>query len=257
MSLITLVIFIIVILYLFHLRADIFAYFARVQYGGGKRTKALRMMRRADKLGPMSSGNRILYAYLALRLGNPDEAYRILNEVYIGARKVRKADKRNDQKQRAKAMLALVYWKNGELDTAIEMLEEVFEDFKNTNVYENLGLLLVLKAKDFPEFRQKALDFNLAAYEYNDTDNVIVDNLAEAYAVSGDLQKARETYEKLLERDPAFPEAYYGYGRILIALGEKEKGIEFLKKALGFDFSFLSILKRDEVEELVEKLEGE
>ena len=90
---------------------------------------------------------------------------------------------------------------------------------------------------------EKALEFNLEAYDYNSDDNIIVDNLAESYALTGDLKKAAEVYEELLSRDPEprFPEAYYGYGEVLIKLGEREKGLELIEKSLTKPFSFLSI----------------
>ena len=88
-------------------------------------------------------------------------------------------------------------------------------------------------------------------------DLVIADNLAESYAISGDIQKAGELYEKILEKDPHFPEPYYSYGLILIDKGEKERGIDLIKESLEKRFSFLSVKSKEEIEEILEKFINE
>ena len=102
---------------------------------------------------------------------------------------------------------------------------------------------------------KKAVEFNEEAYDYNSDDNIITDNLAEAYAINGEYDKAKEIYEELLARDPEprFPEAYYGYGELLIKQGEKEKGIELIEKSLEKPFSFLSLKSKEEIEQMLEE----
>ena len=111
-------------------------------------------------------------------------------------------------------------------------------------MYQNLGLLYIIQGN-----RPKALEFCLKAREYNDQDNVILDNLAEAYVLNGDYVKAEETYELLLSREPHFPEAYYGYGFLLLKLGkDKERALELIRGSLDRNYSFLSLMQRSEVE---------
>ena len=105
--------------------------------------------------------------------------------------------------------------------------------------------------------KQKALEYNKEAYEYNSDDLVITDNMAEAYALCGDYTHAAELYETLLEKEAHFPEPYYGYGLLLIDRGERERGIELIRESLGKRFTFLSVKSRAEVEEILRGIEEE
>ena len=233
---------IIIVVYVIVKRADLVARVAHIRFARGNTQKSLKTFKLANKIGKMNFENKISYGYLLLRMGNIDEAGKVLNLVTMQA-----PAKNPTVKFRARAMLALVAWKRGELDDAIESLETVFENYKNTIVYQSLGLMYIEKGD-----KNRALEFNLAAYEYSDSDKIIVDNLAEAYVLCGDLEAAREMYEKLFTLEPHFPEAFFGYGKLLIELGEREKGIELARQALDKPFTFLSAITRDEVERYLE-----
>jgi len=225
-------------------RADIVARAAHLHYARGNMQKAIDTFAFATKIGNMNVTYRVAHAYLNLRLGNIDEASKILTLVTMDAKK-------SADKNRAKAMLALVAWKRGDLDDAIEILETLIVDYRNSNVYQNLGLMYVLKGD-----ASRAVEFNLEAYEYNDSDKIIVDNLAESYVLNGELEKAREMYEKLFTMSPHFPEAFYGYGKLLILQGERERGLELIRESLDKTFSFLSVLTREEVERELKRIEA-
>ena len=102
---------------------------------------------------------------------------------------------------------------------------------------------------------EKALKFNLEAYEYNSDDNIIVDNLADTYSLMGNYEEAEKIYKDLINRDPEprFPEAYYGYGKVLIELGRKSEGIEMIEKSLTKPFSFLSLKPKEDIEKMLEE----
>jgi tetratricopeptide (TPR) repeat protein len=148
-----------------------------------------------------------------------------------------------------KSNIALVQWKKGQLDDAVATLEEVFAGFKNTAVYGSLGYLLILKGD-----LEKALEFNREAYDYNNQNAVIVDNLGQNYYLMGEYDSAGEVYEKLLAGKPDFPEPYYNYGLVLAATGCRERALELFRKALEQKFSFLSAITREEVEHAIRKL---
>ncbi len=142
-------------------------------------------------------------------------------------------------------------WKQGNLADAIEEMEEIVADgYKNTQIYQNLGILYNL-SNDL----EKALAFNKEAYEYNSDDHIIIDNLADCYAIRGEYEQAAEIYENLMkeEPEPRFPEAYYGYGKVLIALGKREEGVAMIEKSLTKPFSFLSIRPKEEIEALLDE----
>ncbi len=224
-------------------RASLAAMRGRFLFARGDAEGALKCYERADKMGTLNAAQLMTYGFILLRRGRLEDARTVLNRAHMSAAKP-------EEKQRIKAMQALVEWKSGNLGEAIEMLEEVNAEFKTTAVYQDLGLLYVLGGD-----KEKALSYNLEAYEYNSDDLVICDNLAEAYTLCGDTEHAAELYEKLIEREAHFPEPYYGYGLLLIEKGERERGLELIRTALGKRFSFLSVKSKEEVELLLNELE--
>ena len=241
---IVLILLIVSVLILITKRAELVAAAAKLMWQRGNLEKSLSLFAAADKIGTLGAGNLMLYGYILLRTGDCDGARTVLTRASMSAAKP-------PLKKRIKSMLALVEWKSGNLDLAIEMLEEVIADFKTSMIYQDLGLLYILSGD-----REKTLSFNKEAYDYNSDDLVITDNMAEAYALCGENEKAAEIYEKLLEKEPHFPEAYYGYGLLLIEMGERERGIELIRQSLDKRFSFLSVKTKDEVLSMLKELEN-
>lgn len=224
-------------------RANLVAGFAKTSYIKGDYEKSLRIFKIANTVGNLSVPNKTLYAYIQLRCGLVEEAQTSIRGI-LPYTKPKTADR-----YQLKNLLALTYWKQGDLNEAIEEMEEIVaENYKTTQIYQNLGIYYNLSGD-----MDKAIGFNEEAYEYNKDDHVICDNLADAYARCEQYEKAAEVYEDLVTRDPEphFPEAYYGYGKVLIELGDKEKGIEMIEKSLTKPFSFLSIRPKEEIEKLL------
>ncbi len=239
---VALVTFLILIAILFIKRAEIIAYVGKRKYAKKRDLKvALKWLAVANRTGKLGSESLRYYGWLLLRDGQVDLAKQVLA---IGSMSAKKPAAKN----RIKAMLAIAEWKSGDLKLAIEMSEEVFEEYKDTVLYENLGLLYNLEGN-----ARKALEFNKKALEYNSDSAGINENLARAYVLYGDIEKAAEIYEKLLEKDPHFPDPYYGYGQLLVEKGEYERGIELIEKALEKNFSFLSVLQKEDVEKILEE----
>ncbi len=230
---------------LFIKRYSLMCFAAKIMYIKNNIEGAEKLFKKAFKKSTPAPEYQLLYGYILLRKGKLENARKVLNMASMAKTKPQVALK-------IKAMRALVFWKDGDIDTAIEMLEEVDAKFKNTAVYQDLGLLYVLKGD-----KEKALKYNLEAYEYNSDDNVITDNLAEAYTLSGENEKAEEIYKTLLERNPRFAEAYWGFGLLLINTGRKEEGLKLMKQSLEKRVTFLSILQKDEIKDLIKKYETE
>lgn len=234
------VILIFAVIYIFSKRADLFfAKSAKKSYFKGDTKKCLQNFEKAEKSGNMNVGNRLFYGTVLLKAGRLEKARVVLAEASMLPAKP-------ELKNKIKAMRALVVWKEGDIKEAILSLEELVSEFKNTAVYQDLGLLYVLDGD-----KEKALSFNLEAYDYNGDDIVIKDNLAEAYALCGDTENAEKIYKELLKLAPHFPEPYYGYGILLFEKGEKQAGLDYIKQALDKKYSFLSVLQKDEVERLL------
>lgn len=232
-----------VLIYFVVMRANIVAIYAKKLYANRDYEKSLKIFSIADKIGNLNVPNKLLYGYVLLRVGRVEDAMVQLRALLPLTKP------KSPQRYQIKNLLGLCYWKQDNLADAIEEMEEIIaDDYKTTQIYQNLGILYNLN-----DDTEKALKFNLEAYEYNSDDNIIVDNLADCYSIRGEHEKAAELYEELMGRDPEprFPEAYYGYGKVLLALGNKDKGIEMIEKSLTKPFSFLSIRPKEEIETLL------
>lgn len=230
-------------------RAGIVALFAKQKYAKGDYDGALKIFNIADKVGNLGVGDKILYGYNCLRCGQLAAAKKVFSDAYM-LTKPKTADR-----YRIMSLQALVAWKDNDLELAVDKLEEIYNaDYKNTIIYQNLGIMYNLTG-DY----EKALKFNQEAYDYNSDDNIIADNLADTYSLMGELDEAAKIYEELLSRDPEprFPEAYYGYGEVLIKLGQKERGIELIEKSLTKPFSFLSLRPKEDIEKMLEQYKAE
>lgn len=229
-------------------RANIVAFFAKIQYNKDNNEKALKLFKIADTIGNLGVANKEYYGYILLRCGYAEEAMTQFRSV------LPMTTRGSAQRYKLKNFIALAMWKTGNLQDAIEELEEIAEaGYKNSQLYQNLGILYNVSGDC-----EKALKFNEEAYEYNKDDNVIVDNLADCYAMCGEYEKSAELYKELTSRtpEPNFPEAFYGYGRVLVKLGNKDEGIKLIEKSLTKPFSKLSVRSKEEVEKILEEVKN-
>ena len=240
---ISLLILVLYIIYLFYTgRANFFTYFGSVNYSNGKIHRAITWLKRAYATGKANPKSAASYGYLLLKSGEVGESEQIFN-------KLLKTTLSKENESFVKTNLALVIWKKGDLDLAVSMFEEVITDYKNSTIYSSLGYLLILKGD-----LDKALQFNLEAFEFNNANTVILDNLGQTYYMMGTFDKALEIFEMLISKKPKFPEAYYNYGLVLEKLGQPEQALEMMEIALNSNFSFLSTVSRDEIESKIEEL---
>lgn len=238
-----------IIAYLTYKRRNrICAMIGRISYAKGDMDKAIKWYRKAASMQGASPDTIISYCYLLLKNGQTDEPERILDDF------MRRLSISEEKKMLAKSVKALITWKRGNLDEAISMLEEIIEKLETSNIYGSLGYLLILKGD-----LDKALEFNLKAYDYNNSHDVILDNLGQTYYLRGEYDKSLEIYQKLMSKDPkpSFPEAYYNYGLLLLATGKREEALEKMKQSLNYKISFLSTIDEDRIRKKIDEIEQE
>ena len=82
---------------------------------------------------------------------------------------------------------------------------------------------------------QKALDREKENRTLSDTLwRVMVDNLGMAYGISGDLKKAKETFEYGLSKDPKYPMFLYNMACTFAEMNDVDKTISYLQQAFQY-----------------------
>ncbi len=208
--------------------------------------KGFMWFERAYRTGKMKTHSALFYAYLLLRDGKLQQSEKMINDILTE----RRADLSRQDYLNAKLNRALIRWKASDIDTAIEMVREIYEEnFRTTAVYGVLGYLYMEKGE-----YEKAMEINKEAVEYNSDDNIIMDNYALNFLYLGDMDKSEELYHSLLERNPDFIEPYYNYGTLLEKRGDKDGAREYYKKALTYREKFLSTVSHDEIRQRLDLL---
>lgn len=224
-------------------RATIMARFAiQAYFIRGEKEKSAKLFEKAYKTGIMTSNSKIYYSSFCLREGRLEKAKHLLTEV-INSRYSKDEDKIS-----GKHNMAVVLWREGDLTGAIDLMREVHTKATSTGTYGTYGVLLLEKAKQTKDF-EEIRDFMLEAYEYNEDDKTVADNLGEFYYNTREYDKAAELYEKLLEKEFITPMPYYNYGKVLKELGNTEKAKEMFEKALTCRFTNVITVNREMVED--------
>ncbi|MFS0726969.1 tetratricopeptide repeat protein [Paenibacillus sp. 1P07SE] len=192
-------------------RFALYAMKANVAYTRGQKGKALALLEKTTRQPSAHPRQFIQYGYVLMKEGELERAEQVLREG------LRKSGEREDIMQ-IKINLATVFWLQDKRAEALELLENVFQSFKTTMVYGNLGYLKLLSGQ-----LEEALAFNLEAYEYNGEDQTIRDNLAQTYYLLGRYEEAEQMYVKVMEKSPKYAESYYYYALTLQQLGKMEE----------------------------------
>lgn len=119
---------------------------------------------------------------------------------------------------------AIILWKKGHLDRAMEILEDEFRRTKNGTLYSIIGYLKIEQGN-----LDEALRFNREAVEYDDEDAVFLDNLAQTYyRLANDKENAKVYFDKAIAIKPNAIDTNY-----FLALYDIENGdIESAKDRL-------------------------
>lgn len=82
---------------------------------------------------------------------------------------------------------------------------------------------------------QKALDREKANRTLSEALwRVLVDNLGMSYGISGDLRKAKATFEYGLSKDPKYPMFHYNMACTYAEMNDVDKAIEYLRQAFEY-----------------------
>ena len=211
----------------------------------GEAQQALSSYEKAYNRKP-NVNNTLNYGYLLLRSGDYEKSEVIINSAFMLS-KITEPDK-----DRARMMLALLNWKRGNLDGAVEIYEKLLEKGENTTIYANLGFLLIEKGD-----MKVAYDFNKKAYEYNDANNVIADNYAECCYAFGDKEQAYEILHKAVSSRMPIAENYYHFARLLHERSEDDQAEKYISLAKSMSINSLSGITMEDIEALEKEISNE
>ncbi len=235
---------ILLLVYMYFNRSTFYQNKAGKKYHNRDYEGSLADLKAAVAIDPKNAKIRGTYAFLLIKMGYTDEAASQIDEAL--AKVTLSADKNT-----MIITKALVFWKQGDIDQAIELLDELIKTYETTNMYSTLGLLYNEKG-DYA----KALEFNLLAKDYNSSNAAILDNLGTSYFNSGDYDNAFETYQEAMKNKPTFPEAYYNYAKMLERNGDLEKALYMLRTSQQLNFWYTSTVTKEMVETYINELEA-
>ena len=231
--------------------------------GQAKLDEALQYYAQAYEAGLDRVGMLMSYGVLLMRRGEYEKAKEVYLRVHYkpGLSKDDRFDLRNNY--------SICLWRLGKLDEAIATIKRAAADNKTTLVYTTLGLFLILKADQSGDFSE-AIAFNDEAYEYDDEDPAILDNLGflhmtmeeharragDAEKVKAERKLAYDYFTRAHKLKPRQITTLYYLAKMLEEDGQKERAREFIDAALQGTFSSICPVSREDAENLRDKIEG-
>lgn len=185
------------------------------------------------------------YSVLLIRTGKYDQALEILKQ--MEKLPAITASDRVD----IHVNYAIILWKKGYLDRAMKILEDEFRHAKNGTMYSIIGYLKIEQGD-----AEEALRFNQEALEYDDSDAVFLDNLAQTYyRLLGDKETAKTYFDKAIAAKPGAIDTNYFLALYDIEAGDIEKAKERLKTSRSGRFSPLNYAQPEMLDKLIAELE--
>ena len=197
---------------------------------------------KAHRVGRLGADPTVTLAYLLLKAGRTDEAGTLLETALAGNPK--KKPLKEADRQLLETYRSLVLWKRGQVTQAVGLLEGLLAaGYRTAALYGNLGFFL-LETGDLARAEVLCRE----AVEWDPQGKVLLDNLGSYYRAAGIWDKASETYAKLLDLDPVFPEAWYGAGVVSLRTGDPAEARRRWTRALELPFHALTTVERSAVD---------
>lgn len=197
--------------------------------------------------GIVNANYMLPYAVILLKKGG--------EENYLKAKEIlRKAEKAPNMTPELRQQLIMDYavanYKLNEMEKAIQLLEAAHRKSPCGLTYQALGFLYI-EAGD----KEKAIQYNLEAVDYDDEDAICLDNLAQAYyRLEGDKEKALEYFQKAHEIKPKQIDTLYFLAGYDMEAGRYDEARSKLETALEGNFSPLNYATPEKVREMLSQI---
>lgn len=200
--------------------------------------------------GILKPGFLLPYSVLLLRDGGDENYQKVKN---LLAKVQRSPELKPDSRSQLLMNYAVADWKLGNREKAVDLLESAHREYPCGLTYETLGFLYV-EMND----ADKALSFNLEAYDYDDEASVTLDNLGQLYyRLLDDKQKAKEYFDKAHAVKPGQIDTLWFLSRYDLEAGDQEAAVEKLETALEGRFSPLNYVSKEQVEAEIKRIKAQ
>ncbi len=183
------------------------------------------------------------YILIELKHGNAETANKVLTDI-LNTRTFSSHELLSLNVSRA-----LILWKLGNADEAIDILKNLLVDEKSTYIYETLTTLLLIDGQI-----NESLDLIEEGLDYDENNNILKSNFAEANYKLGNIDAAEESFSSLVEENISFIEPYYFSALILKEKGENKKAIKLLEVGLETNDSLLTTVSKYDAKRVLDEL---
>ena len=234
-----------ILLFLFLRRGYIFFYRGAMAIDKGPLDKTWTNFEKAIKAG-VDTERKVMIGSAYIQRGDASRGVEILEKVIADP-------KAGDFVKTATVTCSMGYWRLGEQEKAISILEDLSSTgYEDDNLSVNLESYL-LECKDLKRAKQ-AMD----SCRPNKTEtNGLLDNRGWYYIQKGDWDNARKVYDELIDdRNAKFPEAYLHGAQVSIHNGDINQAIDRLGWGVSKKFFYTCMFEKAYMEKLLLGLEN-
>ena len=232
-------------LFLFLRRGYIFFYRGAVAMNKAPDEKVWKNFEKALKAG-VDTERKVMIGSAFVQRGDAGKGIEVLEKVMANP-------KAGDFAKTATVTCSMGYWRQGDIDKAIAVLEELSDTgYRDDNLSVNLESYL-LEKKELDKAK-KAMDEGRA--DKTET-NGLMDNRGWYLIQKGEWKEAAELYDELIDdRNAKFPEAYLHGAQVSLHGGDIQQAIDRLGWGVSKKFFCTCMITKDYVEKLLLGLEN-
>ncbi len=233
------------LLFIFLRRGYMYFYRGAVNFKSGKVEKVWPNMEKALKAG-VDFERRTMIGSAFVQQGDAKRGVEILEAVMA-------SPKAGNFRNTATITCSMGYWRLGEQEKAIEVLEDLrATGYRDDNLSINLETYLLERGE-----LKRAKALITESRKDNTENNGLLDNRGWYYIQVGNWAKAKEVYDELIDdRNAKFPEAYLHGAQVSVHDGDISQAIDRLGWGTSKRFSGTCLTRKDYIEHLLLGLEN-
>lgn len=209
--------------------------------------KALALYEEAYAQGCREPNIVMAYGVLLMRFNQCEKS----RDLFLSCEHMRGMDAKT--KRQLRLNYSVCQWRLGNLDKAIELMQDAARNGKTAMIYTTLGYFLIEKGIQTGDFAE-AIAFNQEAYEYDEDDAGVLDNLGQLNYAMGKPEEAYEYFSRAYRAKPTQVTTLYYIAKMNHEKGDDEKARAFIAKALDGNFSALCSVSRQQAQALAQEI---